>query len=100
MFYLYVVVGWVDIGTRTKVPLKFVIPYLSKVTKINEKKCFDPVTASSLVKTFWVMHYKEVKKILFHNMDFMGIKRCRIFVDFKNIKQYSDKMHLKKDIPR
>jgi hypothetical protein len=28
--------GWVDIGTRTKVPLKFVI-YLSKITKINEK---------------------------------------------------------------
>jgi hypothetical protein len=29
-------VGWVDIGTRTKVPLKF-ITYLSKITKINEK---------------------------------------------------------------
>jgi hypothetical protein len=29
-------VGWVDIGTRTKVPLKFVT-YLSKITKINEK---------------------------------------------------------------
>jgi hypothetical protein len=28
--------GWVDIGTRTKVPLKFVT-YLSKITKINEK---------------------------------------------------------------
>jgi hypothetical protein len=28
--------GWVDIGTGTKVPLKFVT-YLSKVTKINEK---------------------------------------------------------------
>jgi hypothetical protein len=30
------VVGWVDIGTWTKVPLKFVT-YLSKITKINEK---------------------------------------------------------------
>jgi hypothetical protein len=32
----YCTVGWVDIGTRTKVPLKFVT-YLSKITKINEK---------------------------------------------------------------
>jgi hypothetical protein len=29
-------VGWVDIGTGTKVPLRFVT-YLSKVSKINEK---------------------------------------------------------------
>jgi hypothetical protein len=29
-------IGWVDIGARTKVPLKFVT-YLSKITKINEK---------------------------------------------------------------
>jgi hypothetical protein len=29
-------VGWVDIGTRTKVPLKFVT-YLAKITEINEK---------------------------------------------------------------
>jgi hypothetical protein len=28
--------GWVDIGTRTKIPMSFVT-YLSKVTKINEK---------------------------------------------------------------
>jgi hypothetical protein len=28
--------GWVDIGTRTKVPLGFVT-FLSKITKINEK---------------------------------------------------------------
>jgi hypothetical protein len=30
-------IGWVDIGTGTKVPLRFVT-YLSKVTKINKKK--------------------------------------------------------------
>jgi hypothetical protein len=30
------IVGWVDIETGTKVPLRFVT-YLSKVTKINEK---------------------------------------------------------------
>jgi hypothetical protein len=29
-------VGWVDIGTGTKVPLRFV-SYLSNVTKINQK---------------------------------------------------------------
>jgi hypothetical protein len=29
-------VGWVDIGIRTKVPLRFVTD-LSNVTKINEK---------------------------------------------------------------
>jgi hypothetical protein len=29
-------IGWVDIGTRTKVSLRFVI-YLSKATEINEK---------------------------------------------------------------
>jgi hypothetical protein len=77
---------WDDIGTGTKVPLRFVT-YLSKVTKINEKSVltFDPVTASSLVKTFWVMHYKEVK-FFFHNMDFMGIKRCRILCRFQKYK--------------
>jgi hypothetical protein len=30
-------VGWVDIGTRAKVPLKFVT-YLSKIIKNNENK--------------------------------------------------------------
>jgi hypothetical protein len=29
---MYYTLGWVDIGTRTKVPLKFVT-YLSKITK-------------------------------------------------------------------
>jgi hypothetical protein len=33
---LYCIIGWVDIGIRTKVPLRFVT-YLSKVTKMNEK---------------------------------------------------------------
>jgi hypothetical protein len=34
--FRYCTVEWVDIGTRTKVPLGF-ITYLSKVTKIKEK---------------------------------------------------------------
>jgi hypothetical protein len=33
------------------------IPFKSNANK--RKKCFDPVTASSLGKTFWVMHYIE-----------------------------------------
>jgi hypothetical protein len=32
----YCALGWVDVGTRKKVPLRFVT-YLSQVTKINEK---------------------------------------------------------------
>jgi hypothetical protein len=87
---VYCTIGWVDIGIGTKVPLRFVT-YLSKVTKINEKKCFDPVIASSLVKTLWIMHY--VKIFFVHNMDFMGIRRRRILRRFQ---KYSDKMHLKK----
>jgi hypothetical protein len=39
----YCTIGWVDIGTRTKVPLRFVT-FLSKVMKINKKsvlsQCF------------------------------------------------------------
>jgi hypothetical protein len=33
---MHCTLGWVDIGTGTKVPLRFVT-HLSKVTKINEK---------------------------------------------------------------
>jgi hypothetical protein len=44
------------------------------------------MTASSLVKTFWVMHYIEVQNFVFHNIDFMGIKRCRILRRFQKYK--------------
>jgi hypothetical protein len=33
---LYCILGWVDIGTRTKVPLR-VVTYLSKVSETDEK---------------------------------------------------------------
>jgi hypothetical protein len=33
---VYSTVGWVDIGIKTKVPLRFV-KYLSKVSEIDEK---------------------------------------------------------------
>jgi hypothetical protein len=46
---------WTFFKFSTKVPLRFVT-YLPKVPKIA-KKNLDPVTASSLVMTFWVMHY-------------------------------------------
>jgi hypothetical protein len=35
-YTVHCTVGWVDIGTRTGVPLRFVT-YLSKIMKINEK---------------------------------------------------------------
>jgi hypothetical protein len=46
------------------------------------------VTASSLVKTFWVMNYIDCRgsKIVFHNMDFMAIKRRRILCRFQKYK--------------
>jgi hypothetical protein len=72
-------IGWVDIGTRTKVPLKFVT-YHSKITKIN-----DPVTASSLVKTFWVMHYTEVQNFFPTIWTSWVSKDAEFYVDFKNI---------------
>jgi hypothetical protein len=46
-----------------------------------------PVTASSLVLTFWVIHYIRVKKY-FHSVDFMGIKinkNAEFYVDLKNL---------------
>jgi hypothetical protein len=58
-------VGWVDFGTIDKsTPEDCYLPF--KSNKNKQKKCFDPVTASSLAKTFWVMHYIEVN-IFFHN---------------------------------
>jgi hypothetical protein len=38
--YIYTL-GWVDIGTRTKVPPRFVA-FLAKVPKIGTKKVFGP----------------------------------------------------------
>jgi hypothetical protein len=37
--------------------------------------------------TFWVMHYTyKGPKIFFHNIDFMGIKRCGILRRFQKYK--------------
>jgi hypothetical protein len=57
----------------TKVPLRFVT-YLPKVRKIEKNFFFDPVTASSLVKTFWVTIWTSWVS-----------KDAEFYVDFKNI---------------
>jgi hypothetical protein len=46
--------------------------------KIFEKNCCDPVTASLLDSTFWVIHYRRVEKNFFYNMDIIGNKIRRI----------------------
>jgi hypothetical protein len=56
-------VGWVDFRLfyifNKSTPEICYIP--SKSTDIAKKKFFDPVTASSLGRTFWVMHYIRVQ---------------------------------------
>jgi uncharacterized protein YktA (UPF0223 family) len=44
------------------------------------------VTASSLVTTFWVMHYIKVQNFFNQNVDFMGIKRRRLLRSFQKYK--------------
>jgi hypothetical protein len=82
--------GWIDFWLfftfLTKVPLRFVT-YLPKVPRIAKKILFDPVTASSLVTTFWVMHYTyKSPQFFIHNMGFMAIKRHRILHRFQKYK--------------
>jgi hypothetical protein len=72
----YCRLGWVDIGIGTKVPLGFVT-YLSKVTKINEKSVGQNILGHAVYRG---------PKFFFHNMDFMGIKRCRILRRFQKYK--------------
>jgi hypothetical protein len=75
-------VGWVDIGTRTILPVMFVI-YISKVLEIDKNKCFDPVTASSWVTTFWVMQYIRVQNFFFTIWALWVSKE--FYVDFKSV---------------
>jgi hypothetical protein len=81
---MYCALGWVDFGLfyifNTSTPEICYLP--SKSTENSKKKFFHPVTTSSLVTTFWVMHYIRVQNF-FHNMDFMGIKRRRILCRFQ-----------------
>jgi hypothetical protein len=81
-------VGWVDFGHfkfSTKVPVGFVT-YISKVTNSTEY-FFYPVTASSFVMTYWVMHYciHGAKHFFFTKWTSWVSKDAEFYVDFKNI---------------
>jgi hypothetical protein len=68
----------------TQVPLTFVT-CLPKVAKIATKQFLDPVTSSSLVTTFWVMHYIRVQTNFFTIWTSWVSKDGEFYVDFKNI---------------
>jgi hypothetical protein len=52
---------------------------------MQKNNFFGPLASSAEVMTFWVMHYIEAKNC-FHNVGFMGIKRCRIERRFQKYK--------------
>jgi hypothetical protein len=83
---LYNRVGWfwTCFTFSTKVPLRF-LTYISKVPKIAKQNFFDPLTASSLATTFWVMHYIRVKTFLFTIWTSWVSKDAEYYVHFKNI---------------
>jgi hypothetical protein len=85
---------WTFFTFSTKVPLGFVT-YLPKIPKIAKKNLFDPVTSSSLLMTFWVMHYIRGQHFLFTIWTSWVSKDAEFYADFKNINYLSDKMHLK-----
>jgi hypothetical protein len=57
----------------------------SKSTENSKKKLFDPVTASSSVTTFWVMHNIRVQNFFFTIWTSWVSKDAEFYVDFKNI---------------
>jgi hypothetical protein len=57
----------------------------SKSTKNSKKHFLDPVTASSLVLTFWVMHSIMVQNFLFTLWTSWVLKDAEFYVEFKNI---------------
>jgi hypothetical protein len=61
--------------------------YLPKGPIIAKKKFFYPMTASSLVMTFWVMHYiyKGPNFFFFTIWASWVSKDAEFYVDFKNI---------------
>jgi hypothetical protein len=97
-------VGWVDIGTRTKVPMRFVT-YLSKVMKWT-KKVFWPsdhliigqhILGHALYKKNLGPLYSILrsKNFFSHNIHFMGIKRRRILCRFQSSLQKLQYFNLK-----
>jgi hypothetical protein len=59
--------------------------YLPKGPIIAKKIFFDPMTASSLVMTFCVMHYIRVQIFFFTIWASWVSKDAEFYVDFKNI---------------
>jgi hypothetical protein len=63
VFVLYCTLGWVDFWLfyifNKSTPEICYIP--SKSTENSKQICLDPVTSSSLVIIFWVMHYIRVQ---------------------------------------
>jgi hypothetical protein len=78
-------VRWVDIGTRTKVPLRFVI-YLSKATKINEK-VFRPSDRFIVCQNILGHALYRGKIVCFHNTIWTSwvSNDAEFCVEFKNI---------------
>jgi hypothetical protein len=82
LYILYCIVGWVDIGTGTKVPLRFVT-YLSKVTKITKK--------THLPLHHWLKHFESCTILYRGPTNFFTIwtswvsKDAEFYVYFKNI---------------
>jgi hypothetical protein len=75
------ILGWVDFGLLLNFQQKFPWDLLyipSKSTKNTKKQIFDPVTASSLVMTFWVVHYKGYK-ILYSQYGLHGYQNTQNF---------------------
>jgi hypothetical protein len=81
----FCIIGWVDIGTRTKLPRRFVT-YLSKVTKINNKSVLIQWPLHHLSKHFGSRTILRSHIFFLHNMGFMGIKRRRILCRFQKYK--------------
>jgi hypothetical protein len=63
------------------------ICYKASKSTHNSKKNFYPVTASSLVTTFWGVHYTgiRVQKFLFTVWTLWVSKDAEFYIDFKNI---------------
>jgi hypothetical protein len=74
-------VGW-DWNWDKSAPEICYIPFKSNENRFN--KFFDPVTASWLATSFWVIHYIRVNKPF--SLNFMGVNSGRILLRFQKYK--------------
>jgi hypothetical protein len=82
---------WVKLSApriRTRIGIRKTFLWIRIRIKIIRIRNTDPVTASSSVPTFWVIHYWyiRVQNFFFHIVDLMGIKRRRILRRFQKYK--------------